>query len=156
MSTEKDIDRVDYRVEENIVPERQLLLWQRVFIFLLIIATLGAIAIAIVLFSQVNSLRDQNDDLQNQISGMMNIDPDLELAWSPDGSRIVFVSERDGDKDIYIYTLEDGKEIALTDNASQDFNPQWSEDGANVIIDSDRSGEVEQYTIIISEFIEEP
>lgn len=56
--------------------------------------------------------------------------PDFSPAWSPEGRRIAFVSWRDGNQDIYIFDLNTGETINLTNtpNRHEDY-PAWSPDG---------------------------
>jgi Tol biopolymer transport system component len=50
-------------------------------------------------------------------------------AWSPDGSRLAFVSNRSGDEEIYI-ARPDGSGVArLTKLPGADLSPAWSSDG---------------------------
>jgi len=61
-----------------------------------------------------------------------NYDPD----WSPDGKRIVFTSLRDGNKDIYVLTLETGAIERLTTvegDVQENSQPSWSPFG-NLIV----------------------
>jgi Tol biopolymer transport system component len=50
-----------------------------------------------------------------------NYDPD----WSPDGSAIVFGSNRNGRQDIYIMSADGERERPLTDDTFDDFAPEW-------------------------------
>ncbi len=45
--------------------------------------------------------------------------------WSPDGKWILFTSERDGNKEVYIMDAQGGQETNLTDLVSVDFDPAW-------------------------------
>ena len=50
-------------------------------------------------------------------------------AWSPDGSRLAFVSSRSGDEEIYV-ALADGSGVKrLTRLRGPDLSPAWSSDG---------------------------
>jgi Tol biopolymer transport system component len=50
-------------------------------------------------------------------------------AWSPDGTRLAFVSNRSGDEEIYV-ARADGKGVArLTRRRGPDLSPAWSPDG---------------------------
>jgi len=67
-------------------------------------------------------------------------------SWSPDGEYITFMSDRDGDWDIY-YMKSDGsgKDIKITNNTSTDRYPSWSNDGNKIIYHSDRDGNLNLY-----------
>ena len=47
-------------------------------------------------------------------------------SWSPDGSQLVFRSQRDGNEEIYVMNADGSGEIRLTDNEAADGNPRWS------------------------------
>jgi len=63
-------------------------------------------------------------------------------AWSPDGERILFDADYDGDGFYEIYTLDaDGTNlIRLTENAANDQFGDWSPDGQQIAFSSDRNG----------------
>jgi Tol biopolymer transport system component len=50
-------------------------------------------------------------------------------AWSPDGTRLAFESDRDGDNEIYVMDLATREVTQLTDNGVHDEGPAWSPDG---------------------------
>ena len=62
-------------------------------------------------------------------------------ALSPDGSKVAFVSHRDGNAEIYVLTVSDGSLTRLTDNSSSDSDPSWSPDGDHLVFASDRDGD---------------
>ena len=59
-------------------------------------------------------------------------------AVSPDGTRIAFESERDGNFDIYVMDVDGGGVTRLTDDPARDFAPAWSPDGQRIAFTSDR------------------
>jgi Tol biopolymer transport system component len=71
-------------------------------------------------------------------------------AWTPDGRTILFVSDRDGNDEIYSRPA-DGSGVAtrLTDNPRNDWVPAVSPDGTKVAFVSDRSGEPEIWVMAI-------
>ena len=48
-----------------------------------------------------------------------------EPNWSPDGTLIVHVSERDGSKALYVINAAGGEPRQLTEHLGQDFSPVW-------------------------------
>ncbi len=50
-------------------------------------------------------------------------------AWSPDGSRIAYVSDQDGNPDVWVVDIDGGNAINLTQHEAKDHSPAWSPDG---------------------------
>jgi Tol biopolymer transport system component len=48
-----------------------------------------------------------------------------EFSWSPDGSQILFTTDRDGNLEIYIMDADGGNQIHLTNNPGNDLSPEW-------------------------------
>jgi hypothetical protein len=53
-------------------------------------------------------------------------------AYSPDGHRIAFESDADGDMDIYVMDADGGGVLQLTRNTEHDEGPSWSPDGTRL------------------------
>ena len=69
------------------------------------------------------------------------------LAWSPDGRRIAFVSDRDGNLEIYAASADGSDLTRLTHNDMVDREPALSPDGGRVAFVSDRDGNLEIYAV---------
>jgi hypothetical protein len=64
---------------------------------------------------------------------------DWSPAWSPDGSRIVFQSDRDGNADIYVMHADGSNQTRLTRHAAGDWSAAWSPDGNRIAFESGRA-----------------
>jgi dipeptidyl aminopeptidase/acylaminoacyl peptidase len=62
-------------------------------------------------------------------------DPAVDDAphWSPDGSTIVFESDRDGNSDIWVMPAAGGAATKLSDDGGTDIQPSWAPDGSSVV-----------------------
>jgi Tol biopolymer transport system component len=67
--------------------------------------------------------------------------------WSPDGSRIVFQSNRSGQWDIYVIDSDGSDLRRLTHDAAHDRTPVWSPDGTRIAFQSERDGNREIYVM---------
>ena len=72
---------------------------------------------------------------------------DCEPAWSPDGNRMAFWSNRDGGKEIYVMNADGSNIKRLTSNLADDVNPSWSPDGSRILFESERDGNRELYVM---------
>ena len=61
-------------------------------------------------------------------------------SWSPDGSKIVFFSNRDGNGEIYVMDSNGKNQVNLTNHRALDAAPTWSPDGTRIAFHSRRKG----------------
>lgn len=61
-------------------------------------------------------------------------------GWSPDGERLAYCAERNGQYDIYTISLGGGAETQLTDLPGLDDGPEYSPDGRQIWFNSTRTG----------------
>ena len=57
----------------------------------------------------------------------------LHPRWSPDGRRIVFTNNRNGDEELYVMNADGSGMKAITDNGLNDWDPGWSPDGRKLV-----------------------
>ena len=115
-----------------------------------------------------DSFRDGNEDVYVMDASDTNADgngdnlkrltkntaTDEEPAFSPDGKKIAFVSDRvnpGGNRDIYVMKAKpEGKKNRprlLTHNAADDAEPSFSPDGTKIVFTSDRDGDENIYVM---------
>ena len=68
-------------------------------------------------------------------------------AWSPDGRRIAFVSDRDGNFEIYVMKADGSGQRNLTRDAASDGDPVWSPDGRRIAFVRHRDDHDEIYVV---------
>jgi Tol biopolymer transport system component len=68
--------------------------------------------------------------------------------WSPDGSRIVFISNREGPGEIFVMNADgSGQDNVTNDPGAADGWPSWSPDGTKIAFQSFRDGNGEIYVM---------
>jgi Tol biopolymer transport system component/class 3 adenylate cyclase len=72
---------------------------------------------------------------------------DIEPSFSPDGTRLVFTSRRDGNREIYVMNVDGSGQTRLTTDSADDFHPDWSPDGTRIVFTSTRDGNREIYSM---------
>ena len=81
---------------------------------------------------------------------------DADPAWSPDGTKIAFSSNRDsGDTgdiyadtgDIYVMNTDGTNVQPITSDPAHDGNPAWSPDGRKLVFQTARETEADLYTV---------
>jgi Tol biopolymer transport system component len=68
-------------------------------------------------------------------------------VWSPDGTRIAFVSNQDGDWEICVLDLNTRERQQLTFNKVWDSFPDWSPDGTWLVFTSRRTGNYDLFVV---------
>ena len=89
---------------------------------------------------------DKNGENHKQFSEKSN-DTEYynQFVWSPVSEQIAYVSEENGDADIYI--TESGGSTAITSDPASDTSPAWSPDGKQIAFVTEREGNKDIFVI---------
>jgi Tol biopolymer transport system component len=77
-----------------------------------------------------------------------NDSDDAEPVWSPDGTRIAFISKRDGNWEIYVMNADGSAQQNLSHSPADDEQPAWSPDGKEIAFTSDRDNGLEELYVM--------
>lgn len=84
---------------------------------------------------------------------------DAEATLSPDGKKMLYTSDKDGDIDLYIMDLESGKEKRVTNLLGYDGGAWFSPDGKKIIWRASRpktEAEIKEYKDLLAENLVAP
>ena len=84
---------------------------------------------------------------------------DAEATISPDGKKMIYTSDKDGDIDLYIMDLKSGKEKKVTNTLGYDGGAWFSPDGKKIIWRASRptaEAEVKEYKEFLAENLVAP
>jgi Tol biopolymer transport system component len=71
------------------------------------------------------------------------ISHDRQPVYSPDGSRVLFTSNRSGNTDLFAHELASGRLLQITDHPGGDWDGAFSPEGRSILWSSDRGGNLE-------------
>lgn len=72
---------------------------------------------------------DRGGEARRLVGGPSN---DHDIFWSPDSSRLSFVSDRNGNWDIFLVDVKSGEVKPLTSDPNDERHPLWSPDGKHI------------------------
>ncbi len=81
-------------------------------------------------------MRADGTFLRQVVAGNTETNPEA----SPDGRQVAFMSQRDGNWELYLVSLDGSGLLRLTHNGANDGLPAWSPDGRYLAFVSDREG----------------
>jgi dipeptidyl aminopeptidase/acylaminoacyl peptidase len=82
------------------------------------------------------------------VQGIGSTKPEYHIRFSPDGSKVAFVSGRSGEREIWLSDPDGANPVPLTSMSAQEtMCPYWSPDGLTVAFASNPDGEFDIYTI---------
>lgn len=86
-------------------------------------------------------------DGENVVSPLTSPEPIISPSWSPDGTRIAYVSFESEKPVVYVHTLATGQRIAVANFKGSNSAPAWSPDGRTLAVALTRDGLSQIYLI---------
>lgn len=108
------------------------------------IAFTRTIQVGIVMQDEIFTMNPNGTLQVNRTNNPAN---DREPAFSANGSKIAFVSDRDGNHEIYTMNADGTGVARVTNSPGFDVNPSFSPDGSKIVFVSHRDGNEEVYTV---------
>ncbi|HVE57167.1 MAG TPA: FG-GAP-like repeat-containing protein [Pyrinomonadaceae bacterium] len=98
-----------------------------------------------IAFQRNGDIYTVNPDGTNWTNIASGAAQDTSPNWSPDGFKIAFASNRDGNSEIYRMNGDGSNPTRLTNNTASDTSPYYSPDGSTIVFVSNRDGNEEIY-----------
>jgi TolB protein len=78
---------------------------------------------------------------------------DQHPKWSPDGTRLSFISTRQGGSqfDLYVMDANGANVTRVTDHPANDYDPMWMPDGQSLIFSSERDSRSDLYRVWLND-----
>jgi len=117
--TEMDVFNLEYAADPQISPDGDWVVYVRQF----------ADVMTDMNYSNLWLVRADGSDSRPLTTGNFN---DGSPRWSPDGSRIAYMSDREGMPQFYMYWIDSGQTAAITNLTDPATGLSWSPDGSHL------------------------
>lgn len=97
--------------------------------------------------AQRYELQVADSDGYNAQNALVSKEPIISPAWSPDGSRLAYVSFEARKPVIYVHSIATGQRVPVANFKGSNSAPSWSPDGRQLAITLTRDGNSQVYLI---------
>jgi tol-pal system beta propeller repeat protein TolB len=92
-------------------------------------------------------LQVADSDGQNAQVALRSREPIISPAWSPDGSKLAYVSFESGKPVVYVHTLATSHRVPVANYKGNNSAPAWSPDGSRLAVVLTRDGLSQIYSV---------
>jgi len=100
-----------------------------------------------IAFQRAGDIWTANPDGSGELQLTASAGTNSEPAWSADGRRIAFVSDRDGNEEIYVMAGDGTGQSRVTNDPARDDFPSWSPDGHRIAFERGPGFPAEVYVV---------
>ena len=86
-------------------------------------------------------------DGQNAQAALISKEPIISPTWSPDGSRLAYVSFENKKPVIFVHSLATGRRVAVANFKGSNSAPAWSPDGSRLAVVLSKEGGSQIFTV---------
>lgn len=86
-------------------------------------------------------------DGENEVIATQGKEPIISPAWSPDGSKVAYVSMENRKPVVYLQDLMTGRRNVISNQKGNNSAPSWSPDGSTLAVALSQDGNTEIYTV---------
>ncbi len=101
--------------------------------------------------AQKYKLEVADSDGHNAITILTSPEPILSPAWSPDGTRLAYVSLEQRRSTVYIQNVASGERVKIAEHKGLNSAPAWSPDGTRLALTLSKDGNPEIYVLRLAD-----
>src|SRR5690606_12912667 len=90
--------------------------------------------------ANIYELQIADADGQNAQTALRSREPIISPSWSPDGSRLAYVSFESRKPVVYVHTISNGQRVPIANFKGNNSAPAWAPDGNSLAVVLTRDG----------------